>query len=205
MDVIKVKSNYPKQEKLKDGNILNIRIMTKEDKPLIIEYFKKLPHQDMMYFRMDITSEGLDYWIKREQEELAITLLGFIDQQLVGISALHQDLAASSYHVGYIRLSVSAQHRKKGIASILAHEINAIAFSLNFEKVCVELTPEQKSSKNIFSDKLGFKQEAILKDHIMDKNNQKHDLIIMSNNPNDVLAQLKQRTVFTDTRYGQEY
>jgi len=205
MDVFTLKSEFPKSQKLKDGSTLNIREMTPGDKDQMIAYFAKFRDEDKIYFRMSVTSEGLDYWISREKDQTAITFLGFIGDELAGIVALYQELAASCEHVAYVRLSVSPDHRKKGVASILAHEINLSAFKLHFEKVCLEITPEQKSSQEIFSKKLGFKKEATLKNHIKDLKGKKHDLLIYSNSPSELLEELKRRTVFTDKLYSQEY
>lgn len=197
--------DFPKTENLKDASIMKIKLMTKEDKQKMLDFYAQIPAEDKIYVRMDVTSEGLDHWIRCIEEETAVTLLGFVKEELVGIVSLHQDVAASCRHVGYIRLSVSRKHRAKGIASILAHEIYRIAFTLNLEKVCTEITPEQEMAQTIFTIKLGFKKEAVLKDHIKDSKGYKHDMIILSNSPAELLEELKRRTIFTETIYSQEY
>ena len=134
MDVNKLKSEFPKSQKLKDGSTLNIRKMTPGDKEQMIAYFAKFRDEDKIYFRTSVASEGLDYWLKREENQTAITFLGFVDGELAGVVALYQELAASCKHVAYVRLSVSPDHRKKGVASILAHEIIYLLLNLILKK-----------------------------------------------------------------------
>jgi RimJ/RimL family protein N-acetyltransferase len=61
-----------------------------------------------------------------------------------------------------------------------------------------EMLTIQKNAQRVFT-RLGFKQEAILKDHGVDASGKKHDLIIMSN---DVTTLWEHWTEFTESVSG---
>jgi L-amino acid N-acyltransferase YncA len=207
MEVQKVESKYPKTEILKDGSKMEIRVITKDDIPAIIDYFAKIPEKERLYHRVNMFEEEplTHYCDIRLNEGRSITLLGFVDKTLAGIVSLHQATASGAYHVGYIRLSVSPLQRSKGIASILAKEIFNAALFLKLEKVCAEIVAGQEVAKAIFEKKLGFKEEAIRIDHVKDAKGRYHNLIILYNNTKELLEEITRRAVFSSVVYGQEH
>lgn len=49
------------------------------------------------------------------------------------------------------------------------------------------MTPDQIPSRNLFQE-LGFQNEALLKDHVQDRDGNLHDLLIMAVNVDTFLA-----------------
>ena len=101
-------------------------------------------------------------------------------------------------HVGSIRVVVAPDFRGKGMARILAAEIVHNALARALEKLVAEMAPDQHDARRVFS-KIGFREEAILKDHITDARGVKHDLLLMTN---DVNALWRNWTEFVDSVSG---
>jgi L-amino acid N-acyltransferase YncA len=207
MEIQLVGKSYPKTVKLKDKSEMLMRLMKKDDITTMVEYFSRIPAEDRLYQRVNMFDKKslVEYWDTRILEEKSLTLLGYVGDELVGVVSLHQATAPDSAHVAYIRLSVSALHRSKGVASILSKEIFSSALILKVDKVCAEVVRGQDVAQIIFQKKMGFKKEAIRKNHIKDNEGKYRDLIIFSNNTKALLKEIKRRTIFASIAYGQEY
>jgi len=199
MNASLIEKEFPKIRKLKDGTEIKIRLMDRNDRDRILEFFKNIPEEEKIYLRENVSDpkEIENYWIRRIEDKYSITLLAFLMNEMVGEATLHQDMAGWSSHVGHIRINVAKKFQSRGIATILADEIYNIATKVGLEKVCAEIIREQEKALKIFKH-LGFKEEAILKDHVKDLKGQKHDLILLSNNPSELLDEIKRHIEFMD-------
>jgi hypothetical protein len=55
----------PKQLQLRDGRQVSVRKMTPEDKSAILEFARRLPEEDLLFLRTDITDPSVvDAWIE---------------------------------------------------------------------------------------------------------------------------------------------
>jgi RimJ/RimL family protein N-acetyltransferase len=54
-----------------------------------------------------------------------------------------------------------------------------IALALRIEKVVARMTTDQTGARALFHE-LGFQNEALLKDHVKDRNGTHHDLLLMA-------------------------
>ena len=61
-------------------------------------------------------------------------------------------------------------------------EVFKIAIAQDLTKLTARMTIDQKGAIAIFEE-LGFRGEALLKDHVIDAKGQKHDLVILSCDP----------------------
>ena len=190
--------NFPKSGKLRDGSILELRTMKKKDKKVVLSFFSGIPSDEREYARINFLEiEELEgNWYKKVEEGKSVTLLGFIGENLVGVASLNQDLAKGSEHVGYIRLTVAPNYRGRGIATDLSQEIYSIALGSNLEKICAEVVGNQKRSLELFSKKLGFREEAVLADQIKDEKGNKFDLVIRSSDPGRLANEIRKTSDF---------
>ncbi len=58
------------------------------------------------------------------------------------------------------------------------------------EKLVVQMTVDQSGAIAIFEG-LGFKAEALLRDHVKDKDGRNHDIVVLGHNVAQVRAQLE--------------
>ncbi|MDF0529676.1 GNAT family N-acetyltransferase [Tsukamurella sp. 8F] len=100
------------------------------------------------------------------------------DGALVGYCAIDR-LPGWSDHVGELRLVVRASGRGAGIGRSLVRTALLGALSAGVGKVVVELVAEQEPVLQMFSE-LGFTGEALLRDHIRDRDGRLHDLVMLA-------------------------
>ncbi len=80
--------------------------------------------------------------------------------------------------------------RGQGVGRALTQEIFALALGAGLEKLVVQMTVDQTGAIAIFEG-LGFKAEALLRDHVRDKAGKKHDIVVLGHNVAQVRAQME--------------
>lgn len=205
MDTDKIINLYPTEVTLKNQQLMHLRLMCEDDTDNVFTFFSEISSEDKLYLKEDVSSiETIHKWISRITEKRTVTVLGEIDNILCAEATLHQQAAGWSKHIGDIRINVSPQYRGLGIATVLCEKICWIARNINIEKIIAEVIAEQKTDLAIFQN-FGFKQEAILIDHVEDIKGKKHDLIILANHTGTLLEEIHSHMLYTDPRFGNEY
>ena len=85
-----------------------------------------------------------------------------------------------SSHVGEVRLVVDPAARGRGIGRELARHAVHDAVDLGLAKLVVEVIADQTALIAMFVA-LGFDAEALLADHVRDRNGQIRDLLVLAN------------------------
>lgn len=179
--VNKLLSEYPKKFSIKDNLEITLRQMVKEDEAKLLEFFRKLPETDRMYLRDDVSKpETIRKWVENLNYERVFPVLAFHGDSIIGDATLHREKFGWMKNVGEIRIVVSPDYRKKGAGAILAREIYYIALKTGLKKLIAEMMAEQHNAIKVF-DKLGFVQEAVLSEHVVDSKGKTHNLVIMTN------------------------
>jgi len=190
---------YPKEVNLRDGSKVIMRPVMKEDEEALYQFFKGLSKEDRLYLRDDVTSrEVIHGWMENIDFERVLPILAFDGETIVADATLHRNPHGWRHHVGEIRMSVAGSHRGRGLARVIAAEIFQQAVGFGLDKLVAEMLTVQKNAQRVFA-RLGFQEEAVLKDHGVDADGNKHDLIIMSNY---VTTLWENWTEFTDSVSG---
>ena len=66
----------------------------------------------------------------------------------------------------------------------------AVALGAGLEKFTVQMTVDQQAAIALF-ESLGFKAEALLRDHVRDVDGRKHDIVVLAHNVAQVRAQME--------------
>jgi RimJ/RimL family protein N-acetyltransferase len=180
---------YPKEITLKDGSSVTLRPMVEDDEAGLLEFFTGLSKADRLYLRHDVSNpEVIKSWAQNIDYERVLPILAVADGKIAGDATLHRNPFSWMRHVGSIRIVVGKEFREKGLARIMAAEVFQNALAAKLEKLVAEMLPDQQDARRVFS-RLGFIEEAVLKDHVLDANDVKHDLLIMTNDVNTLWQQ----------------
>lgn len=181
--------DYPKEITLRDNTTVTLRPLVREDEQALIEFFRGLREEDRLYLRDDVTDPAvIRGWMENIDYEKVLPILAIDEGKIVADATLHRDPHGWMRHVGHIRMSVAGSHRGRGLARIMAAEVFRQAVASGLDKLMAEMLTIQGNAQRVFT-RLGFKKEAVLRDQAMDANGQKHDLIIMSNDVNELWQQ----------------
>jgi RimJ/RimL family protein N-acetyltransferase len=133
-----------------------------------------------MFLRTDITQEStVDAWMHYLETGRTISLVAEVDGKIAGYASIHLNDALWTRHVGEMRVLISRDHRGLGLGKRLTNEAFGIAKDLKLRKVTAQMATDQRSARGVF-EHLGFRPEALLADHVMTRDGQTHDLLIMS-------------------------
>jgi RimJ/RimL family protein N-acetyltransferase len=182
--------SYPRRTATEAGEI-EFRMMSPADEAAVLDFAQKLPVHDLLFLPRDISEpKVLAAWIKEIERGAITSLLAVMAGRVVGCGTLVRDPLSWSPHVGEIRNVVASDVRGRGVGRALSQEIFALALSAGLEKLVVQMTVDQTGAITIFEG-LGFKAEALLRDHVKDKAGKTHDIVVLGHNVAQVGAQLE--------------
>ncbi len=185
-------AQYPSDVKI-GGKTFNVRVMTTDDGPALMEFARNLPAHDTLYMRRDLTSQaGIDSWIEDIEDGVIYSLLASDAEGVVGFSTIHLNRLEWTRHVADIRVATGERARRTGVGRFLVREGFNLALALNIERLLARMTPDQEGARVLFEE-LGFTPEALLKDYVKDRDGNYHDMLIKACN---VEAFLSQREAF---------
>ncbi len=175
-----IQRTYPWSTNI-DGVHLTFRLMTPDDAASIEAFARALPPEDLMFLRTDITQpETIRNWVNYIRSGRTVSLLAVTAEgKIAGYSSIHLNEALWTRHVGEMRVLVGRDHRGLGLGKRLTNEAFAIAKELGLKKITAQMSTDQRSARQVF-EHLGFRPEALLADHVMSRDGQTHDLLIMS-------------------------
>jgi N-acetylglutamate synthase-like GNAT family acetyltransferase len=184
------KRSYPREIATEAGTI-EFRLMSQPDEAAVLEFARQLPTHDLLFLPRNISEpKVLSAWIKEIERGAITSLLALRDGKVVGCGTLVRDPHSWSPHVGEIRNVVSTDVRGLGVGRALSQETFALALEAGLEKLVVQMTVDQVGAIAIFEG-LGFKAEALLRDHVQDLAGKKHDIVVLGHNVAQVRAQLE--------------
>jgi RimJ/RimL family protein N-acetyltransferase len=183
--------SYPRRVTTDAGEI-EIRLMSPSDEAAVLDFAQKLPVHDLLFLPRDISEpKVLAAWIKEIERGAITSLLAVQAGRVVGCGTLVRDPLSWSPHVGEIRNVVASELRGQGVGRALSQETFAFALgAAGLEKLVVQMTVDQTGAIAIFEG-LGFKAEALLRDHVKDKAGQNHDIVVLGHNVAQVRAQME--------------
>src|ERR1700749_2379237 len=189
IDMSEIRS-YPRCVTTEAGEI-EFRLMTRADEAAVLEFAKALPTHDLLFLPRNISQpKVLSAWINEIERGDIISLLALKDGAVVGCGTLVRDSHSWSPHVGEIRMVVALAVRGKGVGRALSQETFALALGAGLEKLSVQMTVDQRGAIALF-ESLGFKAEALLRDHVRDAGGGKHDIVVLGHNVAQVRAQME--------------
>ena len=165
--------------------------MTPADRDTMLAFAQALPSHDLLFLRRDITRpEVVGLWVDDIRRERITTVLAERDGVVVGYATVDRGDVSWSPHVAELRVTVASSMRRQGLGRVLTMEAFRIALDLGVEKMVAQMTTDQEAAIAVF-EALGFRTEALLRDHVKDREGRKLDLLIMAHDVARFLAQME--------------
>jgi RimJ/RimL family protein N-acetyltransferase len=182
--------SYPRHAQTESGDI-EFRLMSRTDEAAVLEFAQKLPTHDLLFLPRNISQpKVLSAWINEIERGAITSLLAVRAGKVVGCGTLVRDPHSWSPHVGEIRMVVSQDVRGQGVGRALSQETFTLALGAGLEKLSVQMTVDQQAAIALF-ESLGFKAEALLRDHVRDVDGRTHDIVVLGHNVAQVQAQME--------------
>lgn len=154
---------------------MEIRPLGADDRVAIERFLARVPEGDRTFFKEDVADpDVIASWTRPG----AARSLAVEDGLVLGYVAV-VPLQGWSSHVGEVRVIVDPDHRGRGIGRALARQAVLEALGLGLTKMVVEVVADQAPAIAMFRAH-GFHPEALLRDHVRDRNGQLRDLMILA-------------------------
>jgi L-amino acid N-acyltransferase YncA len=164
------------------GTAVTLRLFAPGDMAAVEAFAATVPVHDLLFLGRDIQHpKVIRAWAESIVEGDIVSLLAWQGPNVVGTSAIVRDRLGWSPHVAELRLLVSEDMRGVGLGRALLHHAFAQAVDNGAEKLFARMTPDQKGAISMFEE-MGFRGEALLRDHVRDRDGAVHDLAIFSLN-----------------------
>jgi ribosomal protein S18 acetylase RimI-like enzyme len=155
-------------------HVSDIRPLTPDDTDAVTRFLADLPEGDLTFLKEDIDPGTVARWVSDHRRWLVVGEDGE-PQAMLGI------VPGSSWssHVGELRLVVGQNYRRRGLGRRLARYGLAQAVRLGLSKIVVEVVADKEGDIAMFTS-IGFDPEALLRDHIRDREGNLRDLVLLS-------------------------
>ena len=182
--------DYPAIRQLGELQVI-LSYMSSKDAAAVLAFSRGLEAHDLLFLRRDITQlEVIEDWLRDVESGDALTILARADEEVVGYGTIHRDSLGWSAHVAELRIVVSPAVRSRGLGRLLTQESFKTALRSGIEKMVARMTVDQRGAITVFEG-LGFRPEALLKDHVKDLEGNNHDLVMMSHKVEDFQSTLE--------------
>jgi L-amino acid N-acyltransferase YncA len=173
------------------GTRIDLAMMAPKDDAAVIAFARTLPENDLLFMRRDIRQPRVvAAWTDLIAQGRLASLLARSGDEVVGCAALIVDPLSWSPHVGELRIVVSPKMRGIGLGRLLIHEAFVIALSKELEKLVAQMTVDQQGAIAMF-EQLGFRAEALMRDHVKGADGRKHDIVLLSHDVVRVQSQME--------------
>lgn len=171
---------YPKELSLKNSKAVELRLLTEEDIDKLVDFFQKLPIKDRMYLRIDVMKrENILKRFGTIDYNNMFPVIALSGEKIIAIGTMFRSQFGWMRNLGELRVVVSPEYQREGLCTILTKELFFHSLTTDMYKIQAELMENQRSAISCF-ERLGFKKEAVLKKHVTDIKGNRHNLIIMS-------------------------
>jgi ribosomal protein S18 acetylase RimI-like enzyme len=157
------------------------RRLTAQDEEAVRQFVRDLPEGDRTFIKEDFDDEAIARWCTDDHTPRWV--IGEGGEVYAMLSLIPGALWSS--HVGELRMVVAAAHRRRGLGRALARIGLAEALDFGLRKIIVEVAADKESDIEMFTS-IGFSVEALLKDHICDRNGHLRDLVILAHDARSV-------------------
>jgi L-amino acid N-acyltransferase YncA len=173
------KHEFPMRFSLKSRNV-TLRPLTIADRQSLITFARSLPADDLLFLERDITQDAeVDWWLGQAAAGTLFTIVAWEQDAVIGYATFDRGSVRWTRHVAELRVVVGPTARGMGLGRLLLELVFEVALAEGVKKVVARMTPTQAAALTLFK-RLGFEDEAVLREHAVSANGATHDLLVLS-------------------------
>ncbi len=169
---------------------ITLRVMAPADEAAVLAFARALPAHDLLFLPRDIAEpKVLAAWMREADRGRLTTVLALHRNEVVGTAAIVRDPHSWSPHVGELRVVTATAVRGQGVGRALIETCFAIMLQSGIEKIVAQMTPDQEGAIAVFQS-LGFESEGVLRQHVQDRDGNRHDLVVLGHDIQKIMGQM---------------
>jgi RimJ/RimL family protein N-acetyltransferase len=183
---------YPKKVTLKNGETIELRPLVASDEAALVQFFTDLPRESTEFLKDDVRDpEVVKRFISKADPETIWAVVAVNPNgQIVGDATLHMAKLGWRRHLGEVRVVVGTAYHKQRLATALIHELVNQASLKELKKLEAQILDSQIGARKAL-ERMGFVEEARLKQHAMDLDGKLHDVAFLTNTVDDLWKKME--------------
>ena len=180
-DFSELLKDYPKEVILKDGTGVTLRPLKDGDENALLKMFRRLSADDLWFLNHDVSDPGLiTDWINNLDPNRVISIVALLEGRIVGNAVLMMKRYGAKSHIGKVRISVDPGFRDRRLGTWMLLDLVNLSMAMGLQMLVMRLVQDRDASLINGVRKLGFIEEAVLKNYLMGGEGQAHNLVIMT-------------------------
>lgn len=173
--------DYPKEVILKDGTGVTLRPLKAGDETLLYEMFNRLSEEDLWFLNHDVSNpELIRNWLKLLDINRVISIVALLEGRIIANAAMMMKRYGAKSHIGKIRISVDPAFRDRRLGTWMLLDLGNLAMALGLQMLVMRLVEGRDASIIKSVGKLGFQEQAILRNYVLDREGSPRNLTIMT-------------------------
>jgi len=180
-DFSELLKDYPKEVILKDGTGVSLRPLKDGDEDALFKMFRRLSVDDLWFLNHDVSDPGMiAEWINNLDPNRVISIVALMEGRIVGNAVLMMKRYGAKSHIGKVRISVDPGFRDKRLGTWMLLDLVNISMAMGLQMLVMRLVQDRDASIINSVRKLDFIEEAVLKNYLIGRGGQTHNLVIMT-------------------------
>ena len=180
-NVNEVFRDYPKEIILKDGTGVTLRPLEPGDEKLLFDMFRRLSDDELWFLNHDVADPKLiEDWVNNLDPSRVISIIALLEGRIIANAALMMKSYGAKSHIGKIRISVDPSFREKRLGTWMLFDLVNIAMASGLHMLVMRLVQDRDASVISGIKKLDFIEEVVLKNYVLDREGNPHNLVIMT-------------------------
>ncbi len=176
-----VLKDYPKEVILKDGTGVTLRPLMDGDQEALLEMFRRFPKEELWFLNHDVNDPGLiDRWVKNPDRRRIVSIIALTEGRVIANAVLLMKEYGAKRHIGKVRIAVDPGMREKRLGTWMLLDLINLAVAIGLKILVMRLIEDRDMAVIQGVRKLGFVERAVLDDHVLDMEENPHNLVIMT-------------------------
>lgn len=160
MDLARALKRFPHTAELRDGSIVTLRPLTRDDEDRLVALFSDIPHEELRNLRDNVAEASVVRgWCRHLNYDRVLPIVAETNGAIVADATLHRRRVGPMRDVGRLRAYVHPYYRRRGLGAVLLAELIDIAGQLGLIQLAVELFSDQHALIRMFQ-RYGFRIEG---------------------------------------------
>ena len=176
-----VLNDYPKELILKDGTGVTLRPLGDGDQDALFEMFHRFPKDELWFLNQDVNDPDLiDGWVRNLNPKRVVSIVALLEGKVIANAVLMMKDYGAKKHIGKIRIAVDPAMREKRLGTWMLLDLINMGVAIGLEILVMRLIEDRDIAVIQGVKKLDFVERAIFKDHVLDMEENPHNLVILT-------------------------
>ena len=176
-----VLNDYPKELILNDGTGVTLRPLADGDQDALFKMFHRFPKEELWFLNQDVNDPDLiDGWVRNLDSKRVVSIIALLEGRVISNAVLMMKDYGAKKHIGKIRIAVDPAMREKRLGTWMLLDLINMAVAIGLKILVMRLIEDRDIAVIQGVKKLDFVERAIFKDHVLDMEENPHNLVILT-------------------------